>query len=121
MVGGDILINIFGNKADMSKNRQVDNEEAEKYAQQVGARHFVGSAKLGRMVDEVFLDLAKRMVDANGSAAAGSPGTGRGSVAGAGGAGATRAPPRRNTLQVVADDGDAGGAGGSKKKKGGCC
>lgn len=59
IVGSDIILCIAGNKCDMEKQRQVPEDEAEKYAESVGAFHMKVSAKSGRGVDEVFLSLAK--------------------------------------------------------------
>lgn len=41
---------------------QVSDEEAEAYAQSVGAQHFKASAKTGKNVEETFLQLAKNML-----------------------------------------------------------
>lgn len=49
-----------GNKIDLEKNRHVSIEEAEAYAQSVGAKHLHTSAKLNKGIDEVFLTLTKR-------------------------------------------------------------
>jgi len=62
IVGEDIDITIAGNKVDLQRNRKVDEAEAKKYAQSVGATHFNTSAKLNRGLDDVFVDLTKRML-----------------------------------------------------------
>ncbi|XP_065187494.1 ras-related protein Rab-21-like [Sycon ciliatum] len=64
MLGDDISLVIVGNKSDLEKNRHVSKEEAEEYAASVGAKHFSTSAKLNRGIDDVFLDLTKRMLSA---------------------------------------------------------
>lgn len=60
MLGTDITLAIAGNKVDL--NRVVSLEEAEAYAATVGAKHFSTSAKLNQGVEELFLDLAKRLL-----------------------------------------------------------
>ena len=59
MLGKEITLAIAGNKVDL--NRTVSLEEAEAYASSVGAKHYSTSAKLNQGVEELFLDLAKRM------------------------------------------------------------
>lgn len=61
VVGPDIVLCIAGNKCDLERQRQVELADAEAYAKGVGAHHFLTSAKTGRGVEEVFLDLAKSM------------------------------------------------------------
>eukprot|EP00455_Lapot_gusevi_P015532 TRINITY_DN1787_c0_g1_i1.p1 TRINITY_DN1787_c0_g1~~TRINITY_DN1787_c0_g1_i1.p1 ORF type:complete len:210 (+),score=55.91 TRINITY_DN1787_c0_g1_i1:63-692(+) len=63
IVGTDIILCIAGNKCDLEKQRQVPDEEAEQYAQSVGATHYRVSAKSGRGVEEVFLQLARFMLE----------------------------------------------------------
>jgi len=63
MLGGDIPIVIAGNKADMEKNRHVKEEDAEAYAQTVGATYIETSARLNRNVEQVFLELTKKMLN----------------------------------------------------------
>merc|ERR1712137_81065 len=65
MLGTDITLAIAGNKVDL--NRVVSLEEAEAYANTVGAKHFNTSAKMNQGVEELFLDLAKRMLQSGGS------------------------------------------------------
>merc|ERR1712137_283970 len=60
MLGADIALTIAGNKVDLP--RVVPLEEAEAYAATVGAKHFNTSAKKNEGIEELFLDLAKRMV-----------------------------------------------------------
>ena len=61
IVGKDIVLMIAGNKEDLEKKRQVDVKEAEEYARSVGAEHMLVSAKTGRNVEQVFLELTKQM------------------------------------------------------------
>lgn len=64
IVGDKIAINIAGNKFDLEKNRSVDRDEAEKYAAGVGATHMHTSAKQNKNLDEIFADLAKKIIAA---------------------------------------------------------
>merc|ERR1712137_18337 len=65
MLGKEITLVIAGNKVDL--NRVVPLDEAEAYAASVGAKHFSTSAKLNQGVEELFLDMAKRMLQARGN------------------------------------------------------
>jgi len=62
IVGKDIILLIAGNKSDLAKHRQVSDEDAEKFAASVGASHMVCSAKTGKNVEELFLELTKGML-----------------------------------------------------------
>ncbi|RHY31299.1 hypothetical protein DYB32_003634 [Aphanomyces invadans] len=145
IVGDDIDIAIAGNKIDLHRNRKVLEADAVKYAQSVNATHFHTSAKLNKGLDDVFIDLSKRMLARGGSrskknkqsaliaddepVAAPQSSYGPGSTDSSGRA----RDGGRNTIQIV-DDGRgntgrgaaaAGGAaasgGGSGKKGGSCC
>ncbi|KAG8222328.1 hypothetical protein J437_LFUL001870 [Ladona fulva] len=63
ILGSDICLTIAGNKIDLEKQRNVSSEEAERYAESVGASHFQTSAKMNRGIEEMFLELSHRMVD----------------------------------------------------------
>jgi len=65
MLGQDIVLAIAGNKSDLERNRVVPVDKAESYAISVGAKHYHTSAKLNKGVNEMFLELTKRMLDAN--------------------------------------------------------
>lgn len=67
IVGDDIDICIAGNKVDLQRNRKVSEEDAKKYAESVGATHFNTSAKLNRGLEDVFVDLTKRMLSRAGA------------------------------------------------------
>ncbi|TMW61083.1 hypothetical protein Poli38472_014544 [Pythium oligandrum] len=67
IVGDDIDISIAGNKVDLQRNRKVSEDEAKRYAESVGATHFNTSAKLNRGLEDVFVDLTKRMLSRNSS------------------------------------------------------
>ena len=59
IVGNDIIITIAGNKFDLEKSRSVSDEDAKKYSSSVGASHFYTSAKSGKGLEEVFIDLTQ--------------------------------------------------------------
>lgn len=67
IVGDDIDISIAGNKVDLHRNRKVNEEEAKRYAESVGASHFNTSAKLNRGLEDVFVELTKRMLQRTAS------------------------------------------------------
>jgi Ras-related protein Rab-21 len=62
-LGKSVTLAIVGNKIDLERNRAVNKEEAISYAQSVGAKHYDTSAKLNKGLDELFLDLSKRMLE----------------------------------------------------------
>lgn len=104
IVGNDIVIAIAGNKIDLEKSRNVNEQEAIKYAESVGASHFNTSAKANKGLDEVFLDLSQRMLTRRGT---GAPG---GSVK----------PAAAKQKLVIVDDGPTQGSRYSGKSSG-CC
>mmetsp|Transcript_8150 Transcript_8150/g.24024 ORF Transcript_8150/g.24024 Transcript_8150/m.24024 type:complete len:213 (+) Transcript_8150:112-750(+) len=63
MLEKSIVLCIAGNKADIEHGRQVDREEARRYAQQVGAFYSETSAKHNTGIDEMFLMLAGKLVE----------------------------------------------------------
>ncbi len=62
IVGKNIILVIAGNKSDLEKKRQVDEAEAQSYAQSVNAVHIATSAKTGKGVEAAFLELTKGML-----------------------------------------------------------
>ncbi|TDH70951.1 hypothetical protein CCR75_005284 [Bremia lactucae] len=66
IVGDDISICIAGNKSDLHRNRKVPEDEAKRYADSVGAAHFDTSAKLNRGLEDVFVELTRRMLSRTG-------------------------------------------------------
>lgn len=102
MLGTNVTLIIAGNKSDLERSRVVTIEEAEAYATSVGAKHFSTSAKLNKGVEELFLDLSKRMLQNAPDSVTTSIGpTGSG------------APPKEKTrLQIAAEEPD---------KQSGCC
>jgi len=73
MLGQDIVLAIAGNKSDLERNRVVPLDKAESYALSVGAKHYHTSAKLNKGVNEMFLELTKRMLDANPTSTSSGP------------------------------------------------
>ncbi len=65
IVGQEIVLVIAGNKCDLEKKRQVEENEAEEYAKSVGATHILCSAKTGKNVESAFLELTKGMLKAS--------------------------------------------------------
>nr|PNR62215.1 hypothetical protein PHYPA_000639 [Physcomitrium patens] len=61
MASKKIVLAIAGNKSDMDKLRQVNMEDSVKYAELIGAKHFVTSAKLNTGIEEAFMDIARRV------------------------------------------------------------
>jgi len=47
----------------MEKNRAVNEQDAIKYAESVGATHFNTSAKTNKGLEEVFIDIASKMIE----------------------------------------------------------
>jgi Ras-related protein Rab-21 len=54
-------IAIAGNKYDLP-NRNVDQDEAEKYAESIDGAHFDTSAKTGKGIDEIFTAISKAVL-----------------------------------------------------------
>jgi Ras-related protein Rab-21 len=98
MLGRDIELAIAGNKSDLESSRVVTVEEAEKYAQSVGAKHFNTSAKLDKGITELFIDLTRRMVEKDNRENA-------------------KSAPNAKTKLIVTDDTKTNGA----EQKSGCC
>ncbi|XP_004845153.1 ras-related protein Rab-21 [Heterocephalus glaber] len=63
MLGNEICLCIVGNKIDLEKERHVSIQEADSYAESVGAKHYHTSAKQNKGIEELFLDLCKRMIE----------------------------------------------------------
>lgn len=57
--GPDIVLVLAANKADLERNRQVSQEEAEAYAGSIGAQLFSTSAKANKGVEPAFTAIAK--------------------------------------------------------------
>lgn len=99
---GDILLFIASNKNDLrdaDPEGAVPRAEAEAYAQEVGAALFETSAKTGRGIEELFISVGRRLLEAESA---------RAPAAGGGGA-------RQGGVRLTEDDYDDDG--GRKKKK----
>eukprot|EP00501_MAST-03F_sp_TOSAG23-6_P001539 GSMAST32.ASY1.ANO1.1603.1 assembled CDS len=57
-----IPIAIAANKADLEKDRHVSHSEAESYCESIGAVHILTSAKTNRGLEEIFLELTKKLL-----------------------------------------------------------
>jgi len=57
-----IAIVIAGNKSDLAAERRITEEEATRYADSEGAKHFSTSAKTGQGVKELFDELARQVM-----------------------------------------------------------
>jgi quinol monooxygenase YgiN len=106
MLGDDICLRIVGNKTDMDKDRHVSVEEAESYAESVGAKHFHTSAKLNKGIEELFLDLSKAMLEKLDEDSKSRP------------SGTNRSTSSHRNVVTIVDDDDAGQ---SSSRRGGCC
>lgn len=62
MADPGIAIIIAGNKCDLEADRRITEEEATRYADSMGAKHFNTSAKTGHGVKELFNELAKQVL-----------------------------------------------------------
>jgi Ras-related protein Rab-21 len=67
MITTPLCIAVVGNKIDLEKKRNVTSEEAQEYAESVGAKFFETSAKQNKGIQELFLNICKRMIEAHGS------------------------------------------------------
>lgn len=139
MAPPSIQIVIAGNKCDMERLRKVDKAVAADFAKEMGASHFLTSAKMGDGVKEVFADLTRRaflvcrglakdqyrsgplpipplasfLPDENASCAGIASKRGEGGSAGGSSAdGASRARADRGGPRPVSRAGDASTAGG---------
>ncbi|KAJ1695381.1 hypothetical protein LUZ63_012079 [Rhynchospora breviuscula] len=63
MAPPDIIMTIAANKSDLLRSKKINIQDAESYSTSIGARLFVTSAKTGVGIDEMFLDIAKRLMD----------------------------------------------------------
>jgi len=110
MLGKEVTLAIAGNKCDLERSRVVSIEEAEQYAESVGAKHYSTSAKLNKGLEELFLDLTKRMLANSGTA----PGSRDSTVGYQSGAAPSRQASNNRGLQITPESEEA-------KKSTGCC
>ena len=71
----DIVIALAGNKSDLANRRMVEYEEASNYAEENSLLFMETSAKNANNVNEIFLEIARKLPRDNG-AAAGEAGSG---------------------------------------------
>jgi Ras-related protein Rab-1A len=55
----DISKVLIGNKSDLAEDREVQREEAEKFAESINCKYFEGSAKSGENIKEALDEIAK--------------------------------------------------------------
>ncbi|XP_011403875.1 PREDICTED: ras-related protein Rab-21-like [Amphimedon queenslandica] len=67
MLGDSCVLVIVGNKSDLEKNKVIQEKDAQEYAASVGAKHFYTSAKQNKGIEEMFLDLSKRLLEKEGN------------------------------------------------------
>lgn len=63
----NLIMFMVANKVDLEEKRKVKNEEGELYAQENGLSFLETSAKSAHNVNELFYEIAKRLVEANPS------------------------------------------------------
>jgi GTPase SAR1 family protein len=59
------VIMLIGNKVDLESLRQVSTREAQAWAEENQMTYVECSAKTGRNINEIFVQVAQRLVDAN--------------------------------------------------------
>jgi small GTP-binding protein len=60
--GSDMIIVLVGNKSDLPESqRKVTGEKAQKYSEEVGIIHIETSAKNSNNVNQLFIDIAKKI------------------------------------------------------------
>merc|ERR1711998_329095 len=72
MVGPNIQISVAGNKIDLPKtSRVVSDDEVQAFCTQVGGVHHATSAKTGKGINEMFLDITTRILSTKNQASTG--------------------------------------------------
>ena len=56
----DIILVVCGNKSDLIKDEEVDEEKAREFANEIGALFFLTSAKNASGINDVFIQIAKK-------------------------------------------------------------
>ncbi|XP_072979279.1 uncharacterized protein [Typha angustifolia] len=62
MAPKNMIMAIAANKSDLVRSKKFNIQEAESYASTIGASLFITSAKSGTGIDDIFLDLANRLL-----------------------------------------------------------
>ncbi|CAD6272380.1 unnamed protein product [Miscanthus lutarioriparius] len=63
MASKDIVMAIAANKSDLVRLKNIDTQDAVSYAESIATNLFVTSAKAGTGIDDVFSDIAKRLLE----------------------------------------------------------
>ncbi|RRT55550.1 hypothetical protein B296_00028352 [Ensete ventricosum] len=71
MASKDIVMVIAANKSDLIRSKNYDIQGAESYATTIGAKLFLTSAKSGTGINDVFLDIAARLLQKKKNSAQG--------------------------------------------------
>ncbi|KAL6630991.1 hypothetical protein ACP70R_028331 [Stipagrostis hirtigluma subsp. patula] len=71
MANKDIVMAIAANKSDLVRLKNIETQDAASYAESIGAHLFVTSAKAGTGIEDVFSDIAKRLLERRKSSADG--------------------------------------------------
>ena len=58
----DVIVGVAGNKSDLYEQEDVDEKEVNEFCDSIGAIHVLTSALLNTSIDQIFEDLAKRLV-----------------------------------------------------------
>ncbi|KAG8345130.1 putative small GTPase [Trypanosoma vivax] len=116
VVGERIQLVVCGNKSDLEREREVDEERGAQFAKSLGAQHLSTSARTGMNVSEAFQTLATAIAGgAKGSTSGstvynsgllGSGGGGLAEVNTGGFSGAPKRRRRRGLLRIEGEDGE---------------
>ena len=58
----DVIVSVAGNKCDLYEDEDVDEKEVKEFCDSIGAMHVLTSALLNTSIDQIFEDLAKKLV-----------------------------------------------------------
>ena len=58
----NLVLVIAANKQDLARNQQISDQESQEYANSIAAAHFKTSAKAGRGVEPLFLNMTRRLL-----------------------------------------------------------
>ena len=65
--GKDIIIGVVGNKNDLYEERTVEEEEGQKYAEEIKASFFETSAKDHETIENLFLGICEQFIKNDGN------------------------------------------------------